>query len=110
MRELTLRVESPRITVNGIAFDMLLSDVELYMQIHNLFTRLSVAGGETASPESVLAATREAVALVEAALGEGAVRRIAGEKPVSLPLALEWLGAMAAETAEHYVAQTLAED
>ena len=110
MRELTLRVESPRITVNGITFDMLLSDVELYIQIQNLFTRLTVAGSETATPEHVLAATREAGALVEAAHGEGAIRRIAGEKPVNLPLLLEWLGLMAAEAAEHFVAQTLAEE
>ena len=110
MRELALRVESPRITVNGSTFDLQLSDVELYTKIHHLFTRLTVAEHETSSPEHVLAATREAVALVEAALGEGATARIAGGKPVCLPLALEWLGAMAAEAAEHFVAQTLTED
>ena len=110
MRELTLRVECPQITVNGHTFDLRMNDVELYTNIHALFTRLSVAGAEAAAPEDALLAIREAVALLEAALGEGAAARIGGGKPVSLPLVLEWLGALAAEAAEHFVAQTLAED
>lgn len=110
MRELTLRVEDPRIEINGQSFSLLMSDMELYAQAQALLARCAALGDGPPDPARVLAAAGEAAALLDRALGEGAVRRISGGKPVSLPLALEWLGALAGEAAEHYTELLLAED
>ena len=55
----------------------------------------------------------DAAALVPLALGDDEgwqLQAISGGAPVSLPLALEWLGALAREAAEQYAALAVAED
>lgn len=110
MRQLTLRVEDPRIEINGQGFALLMSDMELYASAQALLDRCTALGEGAPDPARVLEAAHEAAALLDAALGEGALRRISGGRPVSLPLALEWLGALAREAAEHYTELLLAED
>ncbi len=110
MRQLTLRVEDPRIEINGQGFSLRMSDMELYARVQELLARCTELGDGLPDPARVLAAAGDAAALLDAALGEGAVARISGGRPVSLPLALEWLGALAREAAEHYTELLLAED
>lgn len=102
MRELQLRVESPKIRINGRVFDLRLSDLEIYEKTGALFGRFErfAAGPHTAA--EILAAAGEAAALLEAILGEGAAAAIGGGQPVSLRLMVEWLGEIAREAADHY--------
>ena len=109
MRELTLRVESPEIHINGECYALHLDDLDLYTQADALLKRCA-ALPQAGDADAVLDAARAVTALLEAALGEGAIRRISGGKPVSLPLAIEWLGALAGEAAAHYTAVALQED
>ena len=102
MRELTLRVENPKIKINGRVFALLLSDLELYARAQALFERYARFADTPRTAEEVLAAAAEAMALLEEALGAGAAGVIADGRPVSLALAVEWLGALAQEAAEHY--------
>ena len=110
MRELTLRVESPTIRINGQVYNLQLSDMELYTRAQALFERCERLAAGPRSTEAVLAASRDAVALLDDALGRGAAQAIGGGAPVSLALALDWLGALAREAAEHYAELAVAED
>ena len=109
MRELTLRVESPEIIINGECYALHMDDLDLYTQADDLLKRCA-ALPQTGDGGTVLEAARAVTALLEAALGQGAIRQISGGKPVSLPLAIEWLGALAGEAAAHYTALALQED
>jgi len=109
MRELTLRVEDPELNINGVCYALRLSDIDLYTQADALLQRCA-ALPQTSDSADVLAAARDVAALLEAALGEGAIARISGGNPVNLPLAIEWLGALAGEAAAHYTALALQED
>ncbi len=102
MRELTLRVENPSIRINGHAFVLRLTDLELFTRVRALYERYERFAAEEHGAEAVLAVAGEATALLEEALGSGAAGVIADGKPVSLALTVEWLGALAREAAEHY--------
>ena len=102
MRELTLRVEDPQICINGCTFSLLLDDLELYTRAQAVFETYAQFAQTPKTPAQVLAAGAEVTAMLEQALGVGAVCAISGGKPVSLPLALEWLGEIAREAADHY--------
>ena len=110
MRALQLRVVNPQIEINGIPFSLKLDDLALYTRAQEELTALSQFGDEPQTPQTVLAALHRVTALLEETLGEGAVRAIAGDCPVSLPLAIEWLGLLAQEAAEHAMDTALQED
>jgi len=110
MRELTMRVERPQIKINGQLFDLHLTDIELYTRAQAVLEGLEQFHDAPRTPEEVLSALREVTGLLEASLGEGATRAISNGAPVSLPLAIEWLGTLAGEAAAHYVDGVLEED
>lgn len=110
MRELTLRVEHPQIRINGRAFGLRLSDMELYTRAQALFKRLEHLADTPCTGEELLSALREVTALLNETLGDGATLAISEGGPVSLPLAVEWLGALAEEAAAHYADGVLEED
>jgi len=110
MREITLRVEEPRIRINGEEYPLRLSDMALHSRASALLAACAAFGTNPPEAETVLQTAQEAAALLEEALGEGAIKRISGGRPVSLPLAIEWLGELAREAAEHSVNALLAED
>lgn len=110
MRELMLRVERPQIKINGQVFDLRLTDIELYTRAQALFERLEGFASLPRTTEEMLMTLREVTALLDEALGEGATHAISDGAPVSLPLAIEWLGALAGEAAAHYVDGVLKED
>ncbi|MCE5343841.1 MAG: hypothetical protein LLF96_09735 [Eubacteriales bacterium] len=106
MREIMLRVECPKIKINGQVFDLLLSDLDIYTRAQALFARCEHIADAPRATAEILSAAGEATTLLEAALGGGAIAAISGSRPVSLTLALEWLGMLAREAAEHYADAT----
>lgn len=110
MRELTLRVERPQIKINGQVFDLRLADIELYTRAQTLFEGLENFADLPHMPQEVLSTLQKVTDLLDESLGEGATRAISDGTPVSLPLAIEWLGALAGEAAAHYVDGVLEED
>ncbi len=102
MRTLQLRVETPEICINGHMFALQLTDLELYSRAQALLECLTQLDKQPRTAEELLAATGDVAALLEAALGAGAMGIIGDGKPVNLPLAIEWLGALAQEAAQHY--------
>ena len=110
MRELTLRVEDPQLSINGQVYALQLTDVELFTRAQAVLDACARLGNAPADTAQLLAAAHGAVAVLDAALGEGAALRISGGRPVSLPLALEWLATLAREAAEHCADEALAQD
>jgi len=110
VRTLTLRVEKPQITINGQVYDLRLSDMELYTRAQTLFERFARLAETPMTAEAALSATREAVQLVDEALGAGAAKQISDGHPIRFPLAVEWLSLLAAEAAAHYVDTVLEEE
>jgi hypothetical protein len=107
VRELLLRVETPQININGHRFDLRLSDLELFTRAQALFERYERFTDTPHPPREVLEAAREVAALLEEALGEGALMKISDGRPVSLALAMEWLAALAQEAANNCLAEAL---
>ena len=109
MRELQLRLEEPEIQINGRAFALQLSDLELFTRVTQLFERMKALEAGEHTPAEILALAREASALLDAALGENAAPKISGGRPVSLPLLTEWLATLAQNAAEQCVAEALSD-
>lgn len=100
MRKIKVDVERPRIEINGIAFEMRMSDGEIYhagRAVAAACLRLNVAD-ETA----VLKTIQNVCSVVDDALGAGAMKRIFGNTPVSLPAALKVLNAIVKDCSDRY--------
>ncbi|MDD3212307.1 MAG: hypothetical protein PHY64_01465 [Eubacteriales bacterium] len=110
MRELHLRAEHPKIRLNGRVFSLLLSDLDLYLRARALFAEYERIAREPKVEEALLAAAQQTTALLETALGPDAVPYLSGGHPVGLPLAMEWLGELAREAAEHYTELALSDE
>ncbi|NLI21753.1 MAG: hypothetical protein GX418_09425 [Clostridiales bacterium] len=110
MRELTLRVDCPRLSINGEPYDLRLTELELYTRAQALFARCARFGETAAQAGELLAAARDAAGLLDETLGEGAAARISGGRPVSLTLALEWLGVLAEEAAVRFASRAAEDD
>ena len=110
MREVTLRVEDPSIRINGQVFTLRLNDLTLYTRVQALLEKCAGLAAGATTTETVLAVAGEANAILNDALGDGAVNAISGGRPVSLPLMLEWLSLLAQEAAGYYAREALRED
>ena len=110
MRQLTLRVEDAGLTINGERFTLRMTDVELFTRAQAVLDRCAALADEPVTPARVLDAARLVTGLIDEALGEGATMRVSEGRPVSLPLAVEWLAALAQEAAEHCADSLLRED
>ncbi len=110
MRQLTLRVEDMDIAINGQPFALRMSDAALFTRAQAVLDSCATLADAPVTAARVLDAARQVTGLIEEALGEGAVGRISGGRPVSLPLAVEWLAALAGEAAEHCADAALTED
>ena len=60
MRELTLRVENPRIKINGAVFALCLSDAELYLRAQTLFAGFAARADAPLTGAEVAQAARDA--------------------------------------------------
>jgi len=110
MRELTLRVEDPSIRINGQVFTLRLNDLTLYTRVRTLLEKCAGLAADATTAETALAVADEANAILNDALGDGAVNSISEGRPVSLSLMLEWLSLLAQEAAGHYAREALRED
>lgn len=100
MRKIKVNVERPKIEINGIAFEMHMSDGDIYhagRAIAAACLRLNAAD-ETA----VLKTIQGVCGVVDDALGAGAMKRIIGDTPVSLPAALKVLNAIVKDCGARY--------
>lgn len=100
MRKLTIPFHQPQIEINGIVFDLLKSDGDIYMdalEINQKFSSL-----DTSKEEAVLDALKEVFGYIDQILGAGAMKQISGGRPVGLHDALNAMLLIAKEAAASY--------
>lgn len=100
MRKITIDIEQPQIEVNGIVFDLQKSDADILEDALAIARKYESL--DTADVEAVVAAIHEVRDYVDAMLGKGALRKIAGGRPVSLVRAIEIMTEIAREAAASY--------
>lgn len=101
MKSITLSFDVPQIEVNGHVFELQKSDADIYEDA--LAIQAKYRGLDADDTASVLAAVKETAAYVDEILGEGAMRKISGGKPVSMKSALNAMVQIAQAAAESYV-------
>lgn len=107
MKKLTEQTCAPKISVGGMEFEMKISDGEAYAAGRAALAEcLKLAGKEEGAVREAL---ERLCGFVDGALGEGAMRKIAGDGPVSLPMALKILNAIIRTCADRYEAYIRAE-
>jgi len=102
MKSLTIEFDQPQIEINGIVFDLLKSDAEIFedaMRIVDQYRKI-----DTENKSSVLDAIHTMVGYVDTILGEGAMKKISGGKPVSIAKAQECMIRIARAAADSYEA------
>lgn len=100
MRKLTISFPNPQIEVNGIVFDLLKSDGDIYMDALEINRKFSSM--DTENEATVLDALKEVFGYVEQILGPGAMKKISGGRPVGLRDALNAMMCIAKEAAASY--------
>ncbi|MCL2096679.1 MAG: hypothetical protein FWH10_07225 [Oscillospiraceae bacterium] len=92
MKRLALELEIPQnieIEINGNIFGVLKSDIDILNRSAEL--ELKYAGLKKEDLQSVRDAVNEIVMLIDEILGDGAVKKISGGRPVNIRLAVAWL-------------------
>ncbi len=106
MRNLTLTpAKAPTLNINGKTFEVQVNDVaimDMAGEVKEKYSRLSKGKHP---PGEVLSAAREVAECIDKILGDGAVAAISQGKPVSVALAMEWLGAISTAAIEEYAGE-----
>ncbi len=92
---------APSLEVNGQAFELQMSDADIFdraLKIGAKYARIN----EKTPPAQVLKAVRECAGVVDEMLGEGAMRKISGGKPVRMADALRVMTLIAEAAARGY--------
>lgn len=88
MRKLTLNTAAVALEINGEVYELLLSDAEIMALAAELGEKTKNVNASDAA--QVLAASREVAGAIDRMLGEGAVARISGGKPVGIRELIRW--------------------
>jgi len=101
MRSLVLDVPAGmEIEINGHIFEVLQSDIDILTKSAEFSAKYAeLKKGDTSS---ILEAVRSIAAYIDEILGEGAVYKISGGKPVGIACAAQWLTAICREIAQEY--------
>lgn len=106
IRKLTLPVEVPQIEINGIVFDLKMSDLEIYDKAQKLFGKYQTKYGQKSVTDfpidEVIADAKEAERFMNDMLGKGAAFKISGGNPVGFSELLQWISVISTDAAAHY--------
>jgi hypothetical protein len=89
MKEIKYQFKENKIKVNGHVFDVHCGDAEIVTHVEDLRERLEAARAsydpkEKGGQEKILGVIHEIMQYTDVVLGEGAMRKISGGKPVNL--------------------------
>lgn len=107
MRSLTIDFDVPKIEINGIVFELQKSDADVMKDailLANKYRRTDLS-----TEDAVLEALGTICGYVDTILGEGAMKKISGGRPIGVNKALECMTLIAREAARSY-SDTIAED
>jgi len=106
MIKITLPVENPQIEINGIVFDLQMSEVEIMARANELQKKWSEKYSEKPAseftPEQIIPDMQEACSFIDEMLGAGATKRLSHGRPVRLQLMIRWITRVAEAAAATY--------
>lgn len=95
-----MHAETPKIEIDGKAFEIRQSDGEIYHSGREVLAKCLKL--DVSNPDAVLMVLKEICSVIDDALGAGAMKQIVGDTPVSLPFALKVLNMIVRECGERY--------
>lgn len=101
MRELNFSFHVPQIKINGLVFDLKKSDIEICEIAKNAQERLR--GLNTEDVDEIISACKATAFDIDSILGDGALAKIAGGKPIGIIKQIEILVAIASEGTREYI-------
>jgi hypothetical protein len=102
MKQITLRHEQPQISIDGIVFDLQMSDYDIIKRCQEIFTKFKGYEKSKHSVDEIIADLTAIRSTIDAMLGDGAMAKLAQGKPVGIALAIEWVAAIAQALSEEY--------
>ena len=102
MKEITLRHEQPQIKIDGIVFDLQMSDYDIIKRCNEIFTKYKNYDKKKHSVDDIIAHLTDIRSTIDSMLGDGAMVKLAKGKPVGIALAIEWVASIARALSEEY--------
>lgn len=102
MKEITLRHEQPQISIDGMVFDLQMSDYDIIKRCNEIFTKYRDYEKSKHSVDEIIADLTTIRSTIDAMLGDGAMAKLAQGKPVGIALVIEWVAAIAQALSEEY--------
>lgn len=100
MRKIENREGWQRVMIAGSIFELRLSDGEVYRMGRETLKKCAVL--DTSDPNAVLDALYAVCGAIDYMLGEGSVKKIVGDAPVSLPAALRIMNSIVKACSDRY--------
>ena len=102
MKEITLRHEQPQIRIDGLLFNLQMSDYDIIKRCNEIFTKYRDYDKSKHSVDEIIADLTTIRSTIDAMLGDGAMAKLAQDKPVGIALAIEWVATIAKALSEEY--------
>lgn len=99
MKRLTISFDQPQIEINGLVFDLKKSDADIFRDAMDILEQYRDLPQD---PEAIREAVQTLCGYVDTILGEGAMRKISGGRPVGVNKAQECMILIARAAAESY--------
>lgn len=102
MIEITLRHEQPQISIDGVVFDLQMSDYDTIKRCQEIFKKYNGYDKKKHSVDEIIDDLTDIRSTVDSMLGDGAMGRLAQGKPVGISLAIEWVATIATALSAEY--------
>lgn len=102
MRRITVETDAPKIEINGIVFEYRMSDGEVYWAGRDVLAKCAAL--DVNNEGAILDALGMICSVIDSILGESAMQKIMGGKPVSMSAALKVLNGIIDDCNARYTA------
>lgn len=105
MIKITLPVENPQIEINGIVFDLQMSDMEIVKRATELqkqYQKYAERPATDFATEEIIEDCQTACAFLDEMLGDGSTKRLSHGRPVRLQLMIRWITRVAEAMSASY--------
>lgn len=102
MKEISLRHEQPKIKIDGIVFDLRMSDYEIIQFGEMAIKRFDGYTTRKHSPAEVISDLKYLRGVIDSILGKGAMAKLGKGMPVSIALSIEWIADITTAVSEEY--------
>jgi len=103
MKEIALPYETPRIKINGMVFDLQMSEYDVVCLAISAIENYQSRVDRDATTEEILTGFSELNGMIDAILGQGTVDKLADGRPVGLKLITSWLTSILKAISEEFI-------